>query len=107
MEFYLFKVILVGDSGVGKSNLLLRYTKNDFDASSHSTIGVDFSTKSDLFITKEFLTFIAIQQIFLRTVKIDTKVIKAQIWDTAGQGTIHFFHFIKLISCILLGLFFR
>jgi GTPase SAR1 family protein len=42
---YVFEVIIVGDSGVGKSNLLLRFTKNQFDASSHSTIGVDFATK--------------------------------------------------------------
>jgi predicted ATP-dependent serine protease len=38
-------VILVGDSGVGKSNLLLRFTRNEFDINSQSTIGVDFSTK--------------------------------------------------------------
>lgn len=61
---FLYRVILIGDSGVGKSNLISRYTKNEFDMSSQSTIGVDFSN---------------------RNVKIDTKIIKAQIWDTAGQ----------------------
>src|ERR1700733_7904790 len=60
----LLLVVLIGDSGVGKSNLLLRFTKNDFMPESKSTIGVEFAT---------------------RTVKIDEKTIKAQIWDTAGQ----------------------
>lgn len=57
-------MVLIGDSGVGKSNLLLRFTKNDFLLESKSTIGVEFAT---------------------RTVKIEGKSIKAQIWDTAGQ----------------------
>ncbi|XP_019175795.1 PREDICTED: ras-related protein RABA1f-like [Ipomoea nil] len=61
---YLFKVVLIGDSGVGKSNLLSRFTKNEFSAESKSTIGVEFAT---------------------RTIQVDDKVIKAQIWDTAGQ----------------------
>lgn len=57
-------VVLIGDSGVGKSNLLLRFTKNDFQTESKSTIGVEFAT---------------------RTLKIEDKTVKAQIWDTAGQ----------------------
>jgi Ras-related protein Rab-11A len=61
---YLFKVVLIGDSGVGKSNLLSRFTKNEFNLESKSTIGVEFAT---------------------RTLKVDGKVVKAQIWDTAGQ----------------------
>ena len=61
---YLFKLVLIGDSGVGKSNLLSRFTRNEFNLESKSTIGVEFATKS---------------------MKIDGKVIKAQIWDTAGQ----------------------
>ncbi|XP_075092713.1 ras-related protein YPT3 [Nicotiana tabacum] len=61
---YLFKLVLIGDSGVGKSNLLSRFTKNEFNLESKSTIGVEFATKS---------------------LNIDNKVIKAQIWDTAGQ----------------------
>ncbi|CAI8591068.1 unnamed protein product [Vicia faba] len=61
---YLFKVVLIGDSGVGKSNLLSRFTKNEFSLESKSTIGVEFATRS---------------------IKVDDKVIKAQIWDTAGQ----------------------
>ncbi|CAD6207607.1 unnamed protein product [Miscanthus lutarioriparius] len=61
---YLFKVVLVGDSGVGKSNLLSRFTRNTFSLDSKSTIGVEFAT---------------------RTIQVDGKTIKAQIWDTAGQ----------------------
>ncbi|VDO10977.1 unnamed protein product, partial [Haemonchus placei] len=57
-------VILIGDSGVGKSNLLSRFARNMFNIESKSTIGVEFSTK---------------------TVMIDNKRIMAQIWDTAGQ----------------------
>ncbi len=62
---YLFKVVMIGDSGVGKSNLLLRYTKSDFNLESKTTIGVEFATKK---VTTQ-----------------DGKNIKAQIWDTAGQ----------------------
>ena len=61
---YLFKVVLIGDSGVGKSNLLSRFTRNEFALDSKSTIGVEFATKS---------------------IVADGKTIKAQIWDTAGQ----------------------
>lgn len=61
---YLFKVVLIGDSGVGKSNLLSRFTRNEFNLESKSTIGVEFATKS---------------------INVDSKVVKAQIWDTAGQ----------------------
>jgi Ras-related protein Rab-11A len=61
---YLFKLVLIGDSGVGKSNLLSRFTRNEFNLESKSTIGVEFATKS---------------------MTIDAKIIKAQIWDTAGQ----------------------
>ncbi|KAF3975108.1 hypothetical protein CMV_001602 [Castanea mollissima] len=61
---YLFKVVLIGDSGVGKSNLLSRFTRNEFSLESKSTIGVEFATRS---------------------LNVDSKVIKAQIWDTAGQ----------------------
>merc|ERR1719253_795576 len=43
---YLFKVVLIGDSGVGKSNLLSRFTRDEFNLESKSTIGVEFATKS-------------------------------------------------------------
>ncbi|KAK9213908.1 hypothetical protein WN944_005894 [Citrus x changshan-huyou] len=43
---YLFKVVLIGDSGVGKSNLLSRFTRNEFCLESKSTIGVEFTTRT-------------------------------------------------------------
>ena len=43
---YLYKIVLIGDSGVGKSCLLSRFTRNEFDAESKSTIGVEFATRS-------------------------------------------------------------
>jgi GTPase SAR1 family protein len=43
---YLFKVVLIGDSGVGKSNLLSRFTRNEFNLESKSTIGVEFATRT-------------------------------------------------------------
>ncbi|KAK6202908.1 ras family-domain-containing protein [Scheffersomyces amazonensis] len=61
---YLYKIVLIGDSGVGKSNLLSRFTRDQFNLELRSTIGVEFAT---------------------RTLEIDGKRIKAQIWDTAGQ----------------------
>lgn len=61
---YLFKVVLIGDSAVGKSNLLSRFTRNEFNLETKSTIGVEFATRS---------------------IEADGKTIKAQIWDTAGQ----------------------
>ncbi|KAK8514468.1 hypothetical protein V6N12_009174 [Hibiscus sabdariffa] len=61
---YLFKIVLIGDSGVGKSNILSRYTRNEFCLESKSTIGVEFAT---------------------RTLQVEGKTVKAQIWDTAGQ----------------------
>lgn len=61
---YLFKIVLIGDSGVGKSNILSRFTRNEFSVESKSTIGVEFATRS---------------------IEIEKKVVKAQIWDTAGQ----------------------
>jgi small GTP-binding protein len=46
---YLFKVVLIGDSGVGKSNLLSRFTRNEFNLESKSTIGVEFATRYSIF----------------------------------------------------------
>ncbi|KAL3598033.1 hypothetical protein D5086_005951 [Populus alba] len=43
---YLFKVVLIGDSGVGKSNILSRFTRNEFCLESKSTIGVEFATRT-------------------------------------------------------------
>jgi len=60
----LFKLVIVGDSGVGKSCFLLRYVDNAFTESFISTIGVDFRFKS---------------------INVNDKIIRLQIWDTAGQ----------------------
>lgn len=43
---YLFKIVLIGDSGVGKSNLLSRFTTDEFNIESKSTIGVEFATRT-------------------------------------------------------------
>jgi len=61
---YLFKILIIGDTSCGKSNILLRFTDNKFVASFQPTIGVDFKIKN---------------------FEIDCQLIKAQIWDTAGQ----------------------
>ena len=61
---FLFKLILIGDSSVGKSNILLQYLKGQFDPNSKATVGVEFGTKN---------------------IEINNKKIKIQIWDTAGQ----------------------
>ncbi|GAA0158922.1 hypothetical protein Leryth_003794 [Lithospermum erythrorhizon] len=63
-EEYLFKIVIIGDSAVGKSNLLSRYARNEFNLHSKATIGVEFQTQ---------------------TLEIEGKEVKAQIWDTAGQ----------------------
>ncbi|XP_010274710.1 PREDICTED: ras-related protein RABA6b [Nelumbo nucifera] len=61
---YLFKAVLIGDSAVGKSNLLSRFSRDEFHLDSKPTIGVEFA---------------------YRNIKVGEKLIKAQIWDTAGQ----------------------
>lgn len=60
----LYKIVLIGDSGVGKTNLLSRFIHEEFTLESKSTIGVEFATRS---------------------IFINNKCIKVQIWDTAGQ----------------------
>jgi Ras-related protein Rab-1A len=61
---YLFKLVIVGDSGVGKSSVMLRFSDDKFEIEHMSTIGVDFR---------------------FRTVVIDKTTVKLQIYDTAGQ----------------------
>ncbi|KAK7839373.1 ras-related protein rab11a [Quercus suber] len=61
---YVFKVLLIGDSAVGKSQILARFARNEFSLYSKATIGVELQTC---------------------TLVIEHKSVKAQIWDTAGQ----------------------
>lgn len=61
---FLIKLLMIGDSGVGKSCLLLRFSDDSFTTSFITTIGIDFKIK---------------------TIELDGKRIKLQIWDTAGQ----------------------
>ena len=60
----LYKIIIIGDSGVGKSNILGRYLHNEFKHDTKSTVGVEFGSKQ---------------------FTVENHQIKAQIWDTAGQ----------------------
>ena len=61
---YIFKVVIVGDSGVGKTNLIGRYLKNEYRQDTKATVGVEFGEKK---------------------YDISGLKIKAQLWDTAGQ----------------------
>ena len=60
----IFKVVLIGDSGVGKTNIMSRYIKDEFSIETKTTVGVEFGAKK---------------------LEINGNNIKAQIWDTAGQ----------------------
>lgn len=60
----IFKVVLIGDSGVGKSNIMSRYLKDEFSIETKTTVGVEFGAKK---------------------IELSGSNIKAQIWDTAGQ----------------------
>lgn len=61
---YMFKLILIGSSTVGKSNILLRYTRNQFNENHQTTLGVEYAAKS---------------------VEVNDQVVRLQIWDTVGQ----------------------
>ncbi|XP_015597880.1 ras-related protein Rab-8A isoform X2 [Cephus cinctus] len=61
---YLFKLLLIGDSGVGKTSILFRFSEDAYNSTFISTIGIDFK---------------------IRNIELDGKKIKLQIWDTAGQ----------------------
>ena len=63
-EDYKIKIIVVGDSGVGKTNLINRFASDKFDTNSKATIGVEFVYKA---------------------LKINKDVIKVEVWDTAGE----------------------
>jgi len=64
----LFKLLLIGDSGVGKTCILFRFSDDAFNTTFISTIGIDFKIK---------------------TIELKGKKIKLQIWDTAGQERFH------------------
>lgn len=61
---HLFKLLLIGDSGVGKTSILFRFSEEEFNSTFIATIGIDFK---------------------IRTIDLHGKKIKLQIWDTAGQ----------------------
>mmetsp|Transcript_14139 Transcript_14139/g.26588 ORF Transcript_14139/g.26588 Transcript_14139/m.26588 type:complete len:198 (+) Transcript_14139:3422-4015(+) len=61
---HIFKLVVIGDSGVGKSKIIWRYINDEFYVSSHTTIGVELATK---------------------IVEVEGYRVKAQVWDTAGQ----------------------
>ena len=60
----IFKIVLIGDTSVGKTNILSKYLKDEFDPKSKSTVGVEFGVKN---------------------FKIENNIVKVQIWDTAGE----------------------
>lgn len=60
----LFKILIIGDSNVGKTSVLLRYVDDAFNSEFNTTIGVDFK---------------------ISTLEVNGKVVKLQLWDTAGQ----------------------
>ena len=60
----IFKIVLIGDSSVGKTNILSKYISDEYDPDTQATIGVELSTKNYTF---------------------DNNEVKVQIWDTAGQ----------------------
>ena len=63
-EYYKLKLIVLGDSGVGKTNIIKRYISNIFTTDTKATVGVEFFTK---------------------TYKVNGDILKLEIWDTAGQ----------------------
>ena len=63
-ETYKFKIIVLGDSGVGKTNIIYRYIKDTFNTYSKATVGVEYLVK---------------------TFRVNNDIIKLEIWDTAGQ----------------------
>lgn len=75
---YLFKYILVGDSGVGKTCLLLQFTDKRFNSIHDVTIGVEFGSKT---------LRVPVNVSGTSTIAKATIIVRAQIWDTAGQET--------------------
>ena len=69
---YLAKLLIIGDSGVGKTNILLRFCENNFLTSHLTTIGT-------------YLSYYLGIDFKIKTLSIENKKIRLQIWDTAGQ----------------------
>ena len=63
-EYYKLKLIILGDSGVGKTNIIQRYISDTFNAETRATVGVEF---------------------FVKNYRVNNDIIKLEIWDTAGQ----------------------
>ncbi len=84
---YLFKLLLIGDSGVGKTCVLFRFSEDAFNATFISTIGkltaaIEFCLAQN---PTSALVFFPGIDFKIRTIELDGKKIKLQIWDTAGQ----------------------
>ena len=60
----IFKIVLIGDTSVGKTNILSKYLTDEFDAKSKAIVGVEFGVKN---------------------FKIENNIVKVQIWETAGE----------------------
>lgn len=80
---YLLKYIIIGDSAVGKSNLLLRYVDNKFNENHVLTLGVEFAAKN---------------------IQIEEQIFRMQIWDTAGQENFRSItrSFYKNSACVII-----
>ena len=92
---YLFKIVLIGDSGVGKSNILSRFTRNEFCLESKSTIGVEFATRTlQVFPCSLFIVIIIliINRIY--------NFIKNKVYFF-GISLVFYYPLVSLILCIL------
>ena len=74
------KILIIGESGVGKSSLLLRFTDDQFDPEMAATIGVDFKVKCEVLIEEIFKYFLKV-----KVMNQQGNRVKLAIWDTAGQ----------------------
>ena len=66
--FLKHKIVFLGDQSVGKTSIILRFSQDTFDTKQKATVGIDFLTK---------------------TIYVDDKMVRMQVWDTAGQEKFH------------------